>query len=465
MRRSGFLTLLFLGVVIALSGCGNAKNETAVSIIETNEPETEMATLIETIEETEPAEETIAVSENKEEQGYNIRDGYSFSEGLAWVKFEINGSPYFGCIDINGELQFYFEGDPNIIENFEEGYAYFTMDKYTPNCKRFTVDKLGNTYLEPVDEPVLAYGAGYRFVSHYESDFNGAKYTYSVKSVDGDEGLMYIHEGTQSPFKMNDAVPIYNDVFYLGEGIFVNKRDDWAYLGLTKQRRIASCPENRVFDMVDGFACTFIEKDMFGYIDKDGEYIKINFPEDYVENGRRTTLLANSNGAFLFANFERKKIFVYDIKTGRFSDYCGAYVDFINWEWNPVDGNTPCMVNDSIAIPLKGADNLNYFVITDIEMNDLTEPIHGKEFSTIGNYIVHYQYTGRKQYERNIIFYDSQGKEYATIFDENIKSFGDDMFVQSDGDAARYLKYDGTPVIEKIVDSKHNLITDYITIE
>ena len=136
---------------------------------------------------------------------------YKFSGGMQWLQIAYEDDPGYCylCVDKKGDAVFSVEGS-NVkkISPFSNGISFVETSKAA-----YQIDLNGNiikTYPFSDNYKVKAYSDGQIWTEEYNSDFNSAKYTYTLYDEKGKEITEFFVEGTD---------PI-DAIYYCGKGIW-----------------------------------------------------------------------------------------------------------------------------------------------------------------------------------------------------------------------------------------------------
>lgn len=354
----------------------------------------------------------------------NIED-YSlanhFSEGLAWIKY--GKSPiYMACIDKKGNLIFQYDADEcNSPTKFSNGYSYFYGG--ARNTKIYVVNKNGDicssynrVYEEKYDRTTttygdqsnyaVAYGNGYTVVQVHYSDFDSAHYEYDIYNPDGT--ILYTYKT-----EVDTAV----SVRYCECGVFSFEADK-TYFYFTNSEKWIQYDYDKDIEFYNDLV--LIDKSTI--LDSKGNIIEIDLSEIKNLYNKENISKIYGNSVISFGqtkyDVEKDKIY-YALTSYNISEkkmyYCkdNSIIDKIDWENFKSLNN---FNNDCFAVPLVGADGIDYVAVLDYELNVLIEPIPYSSYEVHSNGICTIQNSGI------ISFYDINGNIVSSLTDK-IRSF------------------------------------------
>ena len=330
-----------------------------------------------------------------------VDEGQPYSEGLAWVVYrDGSGNTRTGAIDREGKVQFYVEGAAECTP-FQDGQSYVTTED-----SLLLVDSSGailRDFAQDLDGLELAaYGGGVVIARGTSSDIlDGTKESYTAIDASGNKT------------KLDKAI---RSSGYCSGGIFEASSYDCYFgrTGLWLSQAIADAGMEAAFSpkefeqllqIYDDCAVRTVPIwDMYMsetssevlplfYLEKDataGTAVDLAGLLSSAGEGQLfSALLSNSDiapeNAIMFmaleasyeSDYANPHCFV-DLRDGTIRTYTGEYASLFR-------GLISDAGEDRIALELYGKDKKNYLLITDRELNEVSEPIPVSTSETINS--------------------------------------------------------------------------------
>ncbi len=413
-------------------------------------------------------------SYESEDRSSFIRMAKGYSEDLACVQFYSNEHEYYGYMDKDANMKFYFSSkyeddfcDPPT--DFENGYAHY---EYGHTMYVFNKDgQVVSKYDDASD--CVAYGSGYTWM---ETDISGYDETGSEYTLYGPDGTVEAEPDTGE----NDFLksPYEVTIEYMGSGIFLyqywNDDDEEVrkYYFTQSHKWVTVDVFNDVEDtqVLNGwlYNCVYYtdgdrEKYMDLY-DKNGENCEVPVPEELYDSAVWVCDVSEKYILFesryedenYFDDIE-KTFWVYNKETKEFKSYNGKYMDRID-----DDGYANKLFQDSIVISLDGEDGNDYIGFINIaDMTELGEPVLARSVEVYEDVTVVNPDTSSDVQQ---ILYDSRGNTIYTYMESDytgwLGGFKDNIMVAgcgydyNDGEPGtvihKYMDYSGTVLFDKI---------------
>ena len=461
-----FLTLILLSATSCSSGSKAESNE-----INPRQP-------IDNVEESTeiPEQQNTDTFPSTLNGRYVLTEIQGYVNDVSWIRFreiDTNGNPvgdgdegnmYFGLIDANGVLQFYYDYDKSYFTMtaplpmaYENGYSYVEY-----NQRVFLIERDGSiadSYPTSLDingeYQVVSYGGGYQFFERYKTGFDGETFDYyvmdssnNVISFSSEDGNSLEEFGFGNEEQPSRIYPIY-----IGKGIFYVAYPEYSdEYGLENSGFLFFCNSQKVapvivtptswtsaskeakyaFDLFDPDSNLFIlfdsrelytnavlgDKDI-SYATEDGELFTVSLPNEF---GSHPVVVGVSDGIIFFTSriplvnsfYSYKRQFnSYNTKTGKFTAYSGKYSEQAKDDLNETNyWNYLSFKHSSYgiyAMPLIGKDQGWYVVLVDSQMEELTNPISVTEQYIMMNGVL---YDGKGNYREQ-----KEGRLYG--FDGN----------------------------------------------
>ena len=407
--------------------------------------------------------------ENEEKTSF-VRMAKGYSEDLACIQFYMNEREYYGYMDKEANIKFYFpskyDGEfCNPPTNFKNGYAYY---KYGDNV--YVFDKEGNVTSQYDKNSLITYGNGYTWMKTDLSGFDGTGYKYTLYAPDGEveTELKSVEEETDF-WKTSTNVTIK----HLGTGIFLcqyqNENDEIFREYYFTQSHKWVTPElfNDIEDtlVLNGYLynCVYYtneeQKKYLDLYDEAGEKCEITVPDELFDASIRVCDITDQY-ILLESRYEdeddnsQTEFWVYDKANEDFKCYDGRYIRSINDA-----GHANKLFEDSIVISMIGQDEKTYIGFISItDMTELGEPIQADRVKVYKDVVV---VRPGDSSEAKQILYDSNGNILYTYTPEEytgwLNGFEDNTMVTGCGEeystskiVHKYMDYSGNPLVESI---------------
>lgn len=310
----------------------------------------------------------------EKEKVYKLDEGFSFSEGRAWVHCFKNGEGVWVCISKDGKALFGLKGVFQEVTPFSGGYAHLIQEDGTAVIN--AEGEITSTYAIDGKTKLKAYGDGYTLMESYVADFDSAVYEYRLYDYSGKE---------IEPFFFTSEKPV-NDELYCGNGVFKSGdkfycvdseiwRDDESY-----QSPFVKLATARFHGDSEQMAMTDSREGGFLLMDSKGRLERKILPESYKEYAEIWMVGPLIDGICIMYDVSKGKtdIISYDIETDDSFVMGREYVDRLT------DGfgkNTAYFDNGLTAMPLKGSDGKRYAVVFDTKWNMVFDPIPMKYYT------------------------------------------------------------------------------------
>lgn len=411
--------------------------------------------------------------ENEDKTSF-VRMAKGYSEDLACVQFYANEREYYGYMDKDANMIFYFSSkcensfcDPPT--DFENGYAHY---KYGRTMYVFNKDgQVTSTY----DDDCVAYGNGYTWVETDLSGFDGTGSKYTLYGPDGTvEAGLDDAEGENDFLESSHAVTID----YLGSGIFLyeywNDEEEKVrkYYFTQSHKWVTVDVFNDVEDteVLNGwlYNCVYyIEENRKKYLDlydKNGENIEIAVPDELYDSvvwvcdvTDQYVLFESRVDAGDDSDKSSKTFWIYKRDSKEFKSYNGRYMDRID-----DDGYANKLFQDSIVISMDGQDGNDYIGFIRIsDMTELGNPILARSVEVYKDVTVVNPDTSSDIQQ---VLYDPNGNAIYTYMIEDytgwLGGFNDNIMVAgcgydyNDDDPSRvihkFMDYSGNPLFDEI---------------
>lgn len=376
---------LALSLTLSLCACGGSKNTT---------------------EEDKPPVETETGSQAADSapgaQGIcTVEEGQPYSEGLAWVLYrDDSGNTRTGAIDREGKVLFFVEGSAECTP-FQDGQSYVTTED-----SLLLVDNNGTVlrdFSRDLDgRELAAYGGGVVIAREAASDIlEGTKETYIAIDASGNETVLdkAIRSSGYCSGGIFEAASY--DCYFGRSGLWLSQamadagaEDAFNFVEFEQLVQIYDSCAVRMMPMWDVYL-EGISDDVLPvfYLEKDGTAgTAVNLTSLLHEAGEGqllSALLVNSSiapeNAMMYAvvnasyesDYTEPRYFV-DLRDGSIRTYSGEYASLFR-------GNISDAGEDRIALELYGKDKKNYLLITDRELNEVSEPIPVSANETINS--------------------------------------------------------------------------------
>lgn len=376
---------LALSLTLSLCACGGSKNTT---------------------EEDKPPVETETGSQAADSapgaQGIcTVEEGQPYSEGLAWVLYrDDSGNTRTGAIDREGKVLFFVEGSAECTP-FQDGQSYVTTED-----SLLLVDNNGTVlrdFSRDLDgRELAAYGGGVVIAREEASDIlEGTKETYIAIDASGNETVLdkAIRSSGYCSGGIFEAASY--DCYFGRSGLWLSQamadagaEDAFNFVEFEQLVQIYDSCAVRMMPMWDVYL-EGISDDVLPvfYLEKDGTAgTAVNLTSLLHEAGEGqllSALLVNSSiapeNAMMYAvvnasyesDYTEPRYFV-DLRDGSIRTYSGEYASLFR-------GNISDAGEDRIALELYGKDKKNYLLITDRELNEVSEPIPVSANETINS--------------------------------------------------------------------------------
>lgn len=376
---------LALSLTLSLCACGGSKNTT---------------------EEDKPPVETETGSQAADSapgaQGIcTVEEGQPYSEGLAWVLYrDDSGNTRTGAIDREGKVLFFVEGSAECTP-FQDGQSYVTTED-----SLLLVDNNGTVlrdFSQDLDgRELAAYGGGVVIAREAASDIlEGTKETYIAIDASGNETVLdkAIRSSGYCSGGIFEAASY--DCYFGRSGLWLSQamadagaEDAFNFVEFEQLVQIYDSCAVRMMPMWDVYL-EGISDDVLPvfYLEKDGTAgTAVNLTSLLHEAGEGqllSALLVNSSiapeNAMMYAvvnasyesDYTEPRYFV-DLRDGSIRTYSGEYASLFR-------GNISDAGEDRIALELYGKDKKNYLLITDRELNEVSEPIPVSANETINS--------------------------------------------------------------------------------
>lgn len=403
----------------------------------------------------------------------------SFSEGLAWIKYNDGEGDAWGCIDKGGKMQFAVSVDSLVLPEsidyaiptkFSNGCAYIAGAP-NPNSQEgsvlWVISKSGQVlscYSNEGSEKVAAYGDGYVATQELSDGFESSAWIYRIYDSEGNLIEEFSHEGKWSA-----------QVNYCGKGVFAfyNKADlatDFYFANSQKHLVLDAHYDSntKVVKFYDDIATLTshginIGNNSIALISKEGVIEEVSIPEglhgiwDVTINDdlclvRGGTKLGSNRGLAMS---------VYDRSNGVWITLDEKYASMVK-----ADKVATSLVfkNERLPLVMEGDDGKTYMAVFDGNLDIAFEPV--KEQWAVGGYS-----------DNRLVTRTAQGDIY-TVYDEGgvvVFSFLPDehgcesLLPFSDGVACaepkenenwmpQYFDSEGNTLFEKIDDSSVKMV-------
>lgn len=366
--------LLIVSIVVwilGLTACShnNADNNVDEDIGKENERENSAD---ETIEEDKATDETQTIQKAIEITLLN-----NYSEGLAWVWCnEAETANYFyGCIDKDGEMQFYIDGDDwdlyqGIETEFLNGYAHiWTKDAH------IVVNTLGDIvskYMLDKENSVKVFGEGYVCTEKYTSGFEDTHYTYTIYDPEGKK-LQEFEYGSE---------PL-SGAGYFGKGVFgfslqnENGEVIQKFYCADSDKWVDSAIGDNIwfYDDIAVVGIGYYDPDETGYrarlrlMDISGNFTEVPLSGELGWDLSNSSVYVSEGYCILECG---SYLVSYNLSTKEFKKMDNEYADNLQADRLP---DTLILQNGRIALPLEGSDGENYVAVFDKDWKPLCEPI------------------------------------------------------------------------------------------
>lgn len=438
---------LVMTVLTGLLGCGSGAETGAVEEAKPEEPQADV-----------PEEEA-------QEESYEIEveEVSPFSEGLAWVKYEVDdgeeSTTWAGFVDKTGALKFRYlydpEGDARSVTDatdFEDGATYlhsFRLDKDGSQVEAvqlcWVLDKDGKMVGE--FENYVAYGGGYVITADYNASFDSTSYTYHIMTNEGKE---------VASFEAEDS---YEEIDYCGEGVFSFGALSHRLSGNTYNEIsfLYNAKANKRIDLsFEGYP-EFSSKTGKSLYDCGNEYDENDEPIAYVtlmaaDGSLEELNLGNLGGSLtsawlddeictLYVQYDddlQSHYYSYNIETGELHELDKRYVDAKK------STGGPTYAEGRYVTELEGADGESYVGIFDASFNPIVEPFKGYASGAYSD--------GRLVLSGGDV-YDTDGKLVFTAKDSGVElsgPFSDGLNVKTGSDGVICVDVDGKLAFDAI---------------
>lgn len=383
MKEKMLVLGLALSLTLSLCSCGGSGN--------TAEEDTSPVEAETGSQAADPAPEAQGIC--------TVEEGQAYSEGLAWVLYrDGSGNTRTGAIDREGKVRFFVEGTAECTL-FQDGQSYVTTED-----SLLLVDSSG-TVLRDFSQDLggrelAAYGGGVVIAREEASDIlEGAKNTYIAIDASGNETVLdkTIHSSGYCSGGIFEATSY--DCYFGRTGLWLSQAiadagAEDAFRAVEFEQLLQTYDSCAVRMMpiwdayLEGISDTVLP--LF-YLAEDGAAgTAVNLTGLLHEAGEGqllSALLTNSSiapeNAMMYAvvnaSYEsdsaEPRCFV-DLRDGTIRTYAGEYAGLFR-------GNISDAGEDRIALELYGKDKKNYLLITDRELNEVSEPIPVSNGETI----------------------------------------------------------------------------------
>lgn len=414
-------------------------------------------------------ENSIVTSEtNTSQESLNVEitfpydDSFAFHNDIAWIlKWNsyydnqencVDTEYYQSAINKKGEILFEFSitDDPTVFAtDFMDGYAHIITSStaYVIN----TEGDITSSYSIDDNTEVLAYGAGYTFVSKYFSDFDTSQSQYTIYGPDGND--LFSFESQDQPISR---------VSYCGKDIFQMYTTDTSALVSVLSGATLELQTDVSFFLEDIAAAGFsyFDSGKTGYrsllhlVNTDLQLTDVPI---YPEIGWNWSEAAVSDSLCILSEYLDDTLCVYDIEKNEFRPFNSKYSDQLLFEYVDNHGN-PIFQDDRVALPFEGNDGELYVIIYDSYWNRISDPIQTNYYQTIScdRLVV--------ETDDDTIVYDSDGNKVFALselgYHDGMQPFSEDAArVKSSSDELVFVDLDGNLLFTEVDDSHIKTIT------
>lgn len=390
------LSIILFLFVLSMTGCSTQRQDEAVS--DSSNTKTEG---------------TENETNNTTEKNVEIESLYRFSEDRAWIKTtgKSGKKNEYVCIDKNGNVLFSVNSS-NILQAlpFSNGYSFLET-----NNALYQIDLKGNlvnTYQSSDNINFKAYDEGHVWIEEYTSDFDEARFTYTLYNPSGNKVTEFSIEGTD---------PI-DKIYYYGKGMwgystydengdsiqmfYSTQKDKWIETPIVNSNFIYFYEDSAVIGI------TSEDPDETGYrakmniLDINGSLTEIGISADLGWNWDGENYI--NEGYCILEEFENYLV-SYDISTGEFKTMDNEYSKSLKTDSLP---EKLMFTNGAVALPLTGKDNETYVGLFDTSWNIIGEPIPCLKFDYSDGRLLlvqEIQKEGENGTSREFSVYDSKG--------------------------------------------------------
>lgn len=384
-----------------------------------------------------------------------LRAAKGYQENLACVQFYMDEKEYFGYIDKEGKMKFYFPAKQ------EDDICYFPTDfdngyiQYKYGETSYIIDKNGNIRSQYGEEGV-SYGAGYTWIESDISGFDEAGYKDILYTPDGE---------IETEITSDKSV----EIEYLGNGIFLYDDDDEEVTRKYYFSKIHKWVDSYgdEYDikvngewLYDGLYQDYeLRKKYFTVYNSEGESMQVNLPDDIYNDQIYVCDMSDKYIFFLADSYGSERIlYIYDLTSKEFRSYSGKYADKVQKK-----DNSQYILNDSLIVSMQGEDEKNYIGFISIkDLTEIGEPIQFDSFE-VGSDVVSVWTDSSEEQQ----IYDSEGNLLYTLtessslgwlggFSENTMVTGyTDFRVQEDDEVEennynQFMDYEGNTLFDSI---------------
>lgn len=338
-----------------------------------------------------------ASQDNINDENVSVEAVGKFSEGLAWVKYSLEGeagqNTWIGYMDKDGVIQFCFpseykKDDAGTTLDFEDGIVFLpyaasdnkssVSEETTDYC--YAIDTAGNIkntftdvasfYDATASCTEYACGGGYVVTSTFNEGFDSASYTYRILGVDGAEEYAFSIDGT-ADYKVK----------YCGGGVFAFCTGN---VGNLITEKLYFCQTHKSLDLEEHGVPEFVDGGNYalmnnGYtsltvmsLDGNLNKIEISGLQGDIENAKlsgTTCTLRTTENKMIVSN-DVKHWYSYDVVTGVLNELDSIYKEKLKAS----SSYFPCFYGDRCVLGMNGSDGNSYIGIFDSSWNAIVEP-------------------------------------------------------------------------------------------